>query len=145
MGRRNARRAESRYGCRAVVPRRRSRRSSRSMEPSGPGPVAKGWYRASFASEPSLDHGDADADGHQGRAAPGRGGLRPSLTADTIGVAWMSGRGEETALSRTRKLTGEVIEGRYCPFQTARRHEFWYHIFLLVVLARLPNYRKSTS
>src|SRR5580692_9491760 len=108
-GRRNARRAESRYGCRAVAPRRRNRLWSRSMAPSDPGPVVKGWCRASFASEPSLDHGDADAGGHQGQAAPGRGGLRPPLTAASIGIAWMSGRGEETALSRTRKLTGEVV------------------------------------
>jgi membrane-associated protease RseP (regulator of RpoE activity) len=77
--------------------------------------------RIAFASEPSLDHGDADAGGHQGQAAPGRGGLRPSLTAASISVVWVSGRGEETALSRTRKLTGEVILGRYCPLETARR------------------------
>src|SRR5208283_4252077 len=117
----NARRAESRYGCRAVAPRRRNQLLSRSMVPSGPGPVVKGWCRASFASEPSLDHGDADAGGHQGQAAPRRGGLRPSLTAASISVAWMSGRDEETALSRTRKLAITVIEGRYCPLQTARR------------------------
>jgi len=41
----------------------------------------------------------------------------------------VSGRGEETALSRTRKLTGEVILGRYCPLETARRPNNYWQVF----------------
>jgi len=43
-------------------------------------------------------HGDADAGGHQGQAAPGRGGLRPSLTAAAsprVGVRPGRGNGSQ--------------------------------------------------
>ena len=60
-------------------------------------------------------------------AAPLRGGLRPSLTAAVRSACENSGRGGETALSRTEKHQISPATGCRYPHQTARRH-FCYPI-----------------
>ena len=119
--------AGSRSGCRAAVPRGRSRCGSPSRAASARVPVAAGWYRASpCLSWPDLSEHGAAHSPPQGRFAPrkrgGPGkGPGPSLTGAVRGAWGSSGRDEETApFSRTKKrdqVGGVARRGKGQTFQ----------------------------